>query len=183
MDDFNKFIREEYAKYDRFVKVDKDDEFNKHFKKWNFFDYDNTLKVTLKDAGQVFLYEIYDHDDNTISYPKIGIFLNYLPCDQTLEMEWMDKRRTWEDHRKYRWNYKDGSYHNEEKDYNFYYLGSEHSIKTMPQWSDYHLIYGVWDRLPDWKTLKRHYENTWWFHRPIEEKRDIDLKRILNDLD
>ena len=47
---------------------------------------------------------------------------------------------------------------------------------------DYHLIYGVWDRLPDWKTLRRHYENTWWFHRPIEEKRDIRLDSILDEL-
>jgi hypothetical protein len=57
MYEFEKFIREEYAKYDKFMPVGRDDEaFNKHFKKWNFFDYDDTLHVTLKDPGQIFLY-------------------------------------------------------------------------------------------------------------------------------
>ena len=157
MDDFDKFIREEYAKYDKFVKVDdKDVEFNSHFKKWNFFGYSDTLRTSLKDPGQIFLYEIYDGGDKTISYPKIGIFLNYQPCDQTLEMEWMDKRRSWEYNRKYKWNFNSGTYHNTEKEYDFCYLSSEYSLKSLPQWMDYHLIYGVWDRLPDWKTLKKH---------------------------
>ena len=50
----------------------------------------------------------------------------------------------------------------------------------MAQWQDYLLYYGVWDRLPDWKVLKRHYEQTWWFHRSKEDKRDINIDRILN---
>ena len=77
MNEFDKFIREEYAKYDKHMSVAKDDEeFNKHFDKYNFFEFNSNLHVELKKPGQIFLFEIYNHDHQTISYPKIGIFLN-----------------------------------------------------------------------------------------------------------
>lgn len=181
MENFDKFIREEYSKYDRFIKVDNtmlsSPEFKSHYDKWNFFEFYHTLKVRLNQAGQIFLYEIYNDSTRTISYPKIGIFLDCLPCDQTVEIEWLDKRRTWENKRKYKYNF-----HNEEREYDFLDLGSIHRMRSLPQWFDCHLIYGVWDKLPDWKTLRRHYENTWWFHRSIDEKRDINIERLLGGL-
>jgi len=174
--EYNKYIREEYNKYDRFVNSDSD-EFTKHFNKWNFFDYENVLNVSLEEPGQIFLYEI-SYQSKVVSYPKIGIFLNYLPCDQTLEVEWMNRRRSWEYNRKYKWNFRDL-----ERDYLFSDLSSIHSIRSIPQWNDYILIYGVWDRLPDWKTLKKHYEYTWWFHKTIDEKRNLSINRILGNME
>lgn len=179
---YENFIREELLKYDRFVSVSGNPDFNHHFDRWNFFDFDKILKIRMDQPGQIFLYEIYDGTSGTVSYPKIGIFLNYIPCDQTLEMEWMDWKRTWENNRKFRYNFRDGGYHDTEREYNFFNVGSSLRIRSMPEWSDYHLIYGVWDRLPDWKTLRRHYEQTWWFHRNLDEKRDISLERILGDI-
>lgn len=181
MSEFEKFIHNEYLKYEKITHVDRnDDEFNQHFKKYNFFDFEDTLKVSLKDTGQIFLFEVLDGYSNTICYPKIGLFLNYLPCDQTLELEWMNFRRTWESNRKYTYNFNE-PYHNTDKDYNFYNLPSKYLIDSEPQWTNYHLIYGVWDRLPDWKTLRRHYEKTWWFHRNIDEQRDLNINRLLNE--
>lgn len=180
MENFDKFIREEYSKYDKLLDVNREDpEFNKHFRKWCF----SHSKIDLNETGQLFLYEIYDHDSKTVSYPKIGVLLDFIPCDQTIEIEWIDKRRTWEYNRKYKYNFKDGGYHNEEREYDFLYLSSAHRMRSLPQWNDYHLVYGVWDKLPDWKTLRRHYENTWWFHRTIDEKRDIDIERLLGHLE
>ena len=89
--------------------------FNKHFDKYNFFEFNSNLHVELKKPGQIFLFEIYNHDHQTISYPKIGIFLNYLPCDQTLELEWATYRRTWEYNRKY----KSKDYQGTERQYHF----------------------------------------------------------------
>lgn len=179
MNEFDHFIENEYQKYDKSIILEKNNsEFDKHFKKWNFFDFKKTLNVDLNKPGQVFLYEVV-MDDYRLHYPKIGIFINYIPCDQTVELEWMDVRRTWEYRRKFLYNFKDGSYHNSEREYSFCYLSSKHLIRSIPQWNDTHLIYGVWDTLPNWKVLKKYYENTWWFHRKIDEKRNISIDRIL----
>lgn len=176
MDNFEEFIQNEYDKYDKFINVDRnDEEFTKHFNKYNWFDFKETIKTELNKPGQIFLFEIYNHEHKTISYPKIGIFLNYLPCDQTLEIEWATWRRTWEYNRKY----KSKDYQGIEREYDFSDLQSYYFYRSLPQWMDYHLIYGVWDTLPDWKTLKRHYETTWWFHRPVEEVRDIKIDFLL----
>jgi hypothetical protein len=54
--------------------------------------------------GQFFLYEkLLDGryksnrpHNHELFYPKLGLYLNALPCDQTVELEWVDRRRTWE---------------------------------------------------------------------------------------
>ena len=46
-------------------------------------------------------------------------------------------------------------------------------------WHDYLLIYGVWDSMPTWKQLRQAYERTWWFHRNVDELRDLQLNRLL----
>ena len=72
----------------------------------------------------------YTTGQKKLYYPKIGLYLNSLPCDQI--------------------------------------------------WHDYLLIYGVWDKLPSWKELRKHYDRTWWFHKTIQDKRDITINKLIN---
>jgi hypothetical protein len=142
---------------------------SKHSDKHDFFH----TKVNPKVPGQYFLYEIFKNyqksDDKyvTITYPQLGIYLNSYPCDQTIEVEWVDSRRTWE------WNVRMSEH---------CWVAEETSIlKYLPLWSDQMMVYGVWDSRPNWKQLKQAYEKTWWFYRDSDELRDIQLNRILNE--
>lgn len=183
--DYEKFVKEQYDKFDIFQVVDhaNDKEFREHFEKWEFFKYDETLKDLGESGldwkpGKIFLYEKFINDYNTktqkIYYPKIGIYLNSLPCDQTVEVEWVDIRRNWEYNKKYEWVNENC----ETKKSDFTYLSTQ--IQNLPIWHDYLLIYGVWDKLPNWKELRKYYERTWWFHKTIQDKRDIMLNNLIN---
>ena len=149
--------------------------FNSHFKKYNFFD-----TVTPTKMGQFFLYEKmldgryksnkpHDHE---LFYPKLGLYLNALPCDQTVELEWVDCRRTWEWKAEY-------EYEHEGKTYKNFIAECETEIQRLPMWHDYLLIYGVWDTMPTWQQLRQAYERTFWFHRTADELRDLQLNRLL----
>jgi hypothetical protein len=149
--------------------------FKKHFDKYNFFDTNTPTKM-----GQFFLYEkLIDGrfksnrpHDHELFYPKLGLYLNSLPCDQTVELEWVDCRRTWEWQIEYEYEYEGKKYKN--------YMGEvETEIQRLPMWHDYLLIYGVWDSMPNWQQLRQAYERTWWFHRTTDELRDIQLDRLL----
>ncbi len=136
-----------------------------HHDKYDFFN-----SVFPKCAGQHFLYEnfIYSHDDANhlkVSYPKLGIYLNAYPCDQTIEVEWVDHRRTWE------WNSRFSEH--------CFVAEQTSELKYLPLWSDSMMIYGVWDKMPDWRQLKQAYERTWWFWRSPEELRDMQINRLL----
>ena len=101
--------------------------------------------------------------------------LIHLPCDQTVEVEWVDWRRTWEYHKKYEWVDNKG-----ETKSNGDFCDLPTQIQSLPIWHDYLLIYDVWDKLPDWKVLKKAYQRTWWYHKTIQEKRDIMINQIIN---
>ena len=161
--------------------VDKD-LFKKHFDKYNFLDAKSPSRM-----GQFFLYEKLEDGryksnrphDHELHYPKLGVYLYALPCDQTIEVEWIDYRRTWENNL-YFW----GEYENADKDVRKFkrYIGElETEIQRLPIWSDYLLVYGVWDSMPNWKQLRQAYERTWWFHRTTEELRDIQLERLFKN--
>jgi hypothetical protein len=149
--------------------------FNDHFKKYDFFNTESPNKMT-----QYFLYEkVLDGSyksnkphDYQLFYPKLGVYLNSLPCDQTIEVEWVDYRRTWEWNTKYDYEYNGKTYQS--------YIGQLPSeIERLPLWGDSLLVYGVWDSMPTWQQLKQAYERTWWFHRTTDELRDIQLDRLL----
>jgi len=107
-------------------------------------------------TGQFFLYE--KIEDDLLHYPKLGLFLNDLPCDQTIELEWFDIRRSWEYRQTYTGKMRDGTEYK-----------AHHSMD----------VYGVWDKMPSWKELRVAYEKTIWFGMSIEEKRDRKLRVIL----
>lgn len=155
-----------------------DEEFSKHMDKYGFWS-NNGKK--LRKMGQFFLYEkvinnSYGVDKSLLSYPKLGLYLNSLPCDQTIELEWVDFRRTYEWNIKFKYTYEYNGKQNESTSY----LGElETNINRLPIWHDDILIYDIWDSKPNWKQLRQAYEKTWWFFRTDQEKRDIQLDRIL----
>lgn len=156
--------------------------FTKHFKNYEFFKTENP-----KTMGQYFLYEkLLDGryksnvpHDHELFYPKLGVYLNSLPCDQTIEVEWVDYRRTWEWNLKFDYEVKDKD--GVSKTYQNYFGELATEIERLPIWSDYLLVYGVWDSMPNWKQLRQAYERTWWFHKTTDELRDLQLNRLLNE--
>lgn len=125
-------------------------------------------------AGQHFLYEtIKDGVAPHLSYPKLGIYLNELPCDQTIELEWFDVRRTWEYRLPCVGNLIDG------KEFTTYVSDYPSEIKRLILWDDQMLVYGAWNGMPSWKELRRAYEKTLWFAVDDQAKRDRTLRSIL----
>lgn len=124
--------------------------------------------------GKYFLYEtlIKRDNENYVSYPKLGLFINTYLLDMAVEVEWVDVRRTWEYNLEY-------SY--EHKGQTFTDLAAEirSEFRHLVIWSDYLYIYGSWDVKPTYKELRPAYENTLWFGRSVQDKRDISLKRLL----
>jgi len=68
------------------VKVMPDNGYEAHYNKYNF------MNVTAMKPGDIFLYEFVKGD--LVTYPRIGIYLNIIPIDQTIEVEYVDYRRT-----------------------------------------------------------------------------------------
>lgn len=154
------------------------DEYLKHSKKWSFFDTHSKFKH--RSFGKFFLYEEQSHkgDNSILYYPKLGLYINELPCDQTMEVEWVEYRpRTWEWNTKYKHTYKD--HKKKDKEFTIYLGEVPTEIKRLILWNDDLLVYGAWDSMPNWRELRQSYERTWWFYRTEEERRDIQLSRIL----
>ena len=143
-------------------------ELTKHSNKFDFFN----LNI---DAGDYFLYEKIEHIANKtlVHYPKLGIYLNALPCDQTIEVEWFDVRRTFEYNAQYK-------YTHEGNEYQISLSDVESEIKRLPLWHDEILIYNVWTSKPNWKELRKYYEKTWWFKKTEQQIRDLKIKNVLS---
>lgn len=121
--------------------------------------------------GQFFLYE--KIEDDLLHYPKLGIFLNDLPCDQTIEVEWFDVRRTWEWRQTYVAKMRDGT------EYEAHPYNLQSNIERLILWHDSMEVYGAWDRMPTWKELRVAYEKTIWFGMSVEDRRDRKLRSII----
>lgn len=127
-------------------------------------------KISLR-PGQFFLYE--KIEDDLLHYPKLGIFLNDLPCDQTIEVEWFDVRRTWEWRQTYTAKMRDGT------EYEAHPYDLQSNIERLILWHDSMEVYGAWNIMPSWKELRVAYEKTIWFGMSQDEKRDRKLRSIL----
>ena len=148
-----------------------------HISSYDYKEYDYIYGDINVRPGQFFLYEIID-DSNNLHYPKIGIHLNNLPCDQTFEVEWVEHRRNWE------WRV-EIDVENTDADgvtKKFSNLVGEYPtmMRKLILWDDQIKVYGAWYGLPDWKELKRAYEKTIWFSTTKEEMRERKLKSVLN---
>jgi hypothetical protein len=144
-----------------------DESFSKHYEKFDYIKSNITV-------GNLFLYEkvSYRNDAYTISYPRLAIHINHLICDQALEIEYYNIRRTNENN-----IYETRQIDN--VDYKYPIADLQSMIDSTILWYDNLLIYGVWDHKPNYKELKIAYEKTWWYHRSIEELRDLTINRLL----
>lgn len=151
-------------------------DFNSHFEKYDFFS-TNSPSV----AGQYFVYQLFqdlrfnplkNDTYHRLTYPKLGVYINALPCDQTIEVEWVDYRRTCENNLIY-------DYQHEGSEYSSFLAYNPTEIKRLPLWHDSMLIYGLWNSKPNWRQIRQAYERTWWFHKTSQELRNIQLNRLL----
>ena len=165
-------IENAYKKRDRFTGVNYEDKiFMDHVNKWNFY---SSKFTALLEPGIKFLYEYVDEEDN-LHYPQIGMFLHSTSDHQTIDLEFVVARRSFE--KKKTFKYKSNG-----KVLDVPYINYRSRITNLVTLStESFLIYGAWYKLPDWKTLRNHYENTWWFHKTIVQKRNIKVNSILND--
>ena len=150
-------------------------EFSKHFKKWDFL---STKDFKRPNQGELFLYEaVYVRDNkDVVTYPKIGIYLHEMICDQTLQIEWVDYRRTIECRKKFNYDFDvSGKIYNSTSDLS----DCPTEVRSMILWDDSMLTYGVWKTMPSWRELRREYENTWWYHKTKEQKRDNRINSII----
>ncbi len=143
------------------INIIDDIDFQNHQKKYSFFDSGGPHI-----PGQIFLYEKLDKKE--IFYPKIAVYLNSTPVDQTLNIEYFNLRRSWEFRTPYDLN---------ARGYLFADLPSV--IDNTIIWDEDLFVYGVWDKLPDWKILRSHYEMTWWYHKNTQQKRQNTIESIL----
>jgi hypothetical protein len=119
--------------------------------------------------GDLFLYQIVDK--NKIGYPKLATFVKYMMVDMALELQFVDKPRTWE--------------------YNVEFLSNPDLDIKMPvserptdfsyhiEWDDSIFIFGHWKQMPNWKELRQAYERSIWFYKDQSKLREQQLKRLL----
>ena len=94
-----------------------------------------------------------------------------------LEIDFFNVRRGWEKRREYELTYTDRD--GNEKSYKDWPSEQPTKIESIILWDDSVNVYGVWDKLPDWKELRKAYQKTIWFHRSKEDNRDFLLNGIL----
>jgi hypothetical protein len=170
-----KNLKEALDSRDRYILVDDNDKFLKHFRKWDFFK--NQDEFNHREFGKFFLYEEVTSGGRKkarINYPKLALFINELVVDQAIQVDYVDYTpRTWEINSEYT-IYHDG------KPYEWPVHDRESKINSTILWGDTNLlVYGAWLGMPNWKQLKVAYQKSWWFHREIDEMRDLKLKDLL----
>lgn len=157
-----------------------ENDFDIHQKDYDFIQ--GKKKYCPNVQGEFFLYEVVSFDNVIVkmTYPKIGMYLDSYAADQTIEVEWINRRRTWEYNTYYEHPYQDHT--GASKIYNALVADQKSELNYLILWSDQMLVYGSWKSMPDWKQLRQAYERTWWFKRSKSEIRDIQLNRILNGI-
>lgn len=94
--------------------------------------------------GQHFLFQIVNK--NTMTYPQIGLFIEYDIADQALEYKYVLEPR--------RFEYKIDKY-----------FHPNTIIDSHYEWDDSIFIFKVWDKKPTWKKIKKEMYNTFYFYR------------------
>ena len=140
-------------------------DYGTHYNKYNF------LNTNILKPGDIFLYEFVNSD--LINYPRVGIYLNVIPIEQTVEVEYVDYRRTIEFNTEF--ERKQNNIINE-------YLSlfeEQTNINSIVLWDDTLLVYGSWNSLPNWKELKKAYKKTLWFNKTKQDNRDLLINSII----
>lgn len=126
--------------------------------------------IELGDMGQFFLYELVT-DGDIIHYPKLAMYINSIIIDQAEEIEFVNMRRNCE--------YNIGF--TNENGYKNTISQFSTKIDSVILWHNDMLVYGVWDKKPNWKELKVAYEKTWWYRLTDAQKRERKINLIIND--
>ncbi len=168
-----------YQKKNRIITGESDPLFNEKYNKAHSDEF-SFLNAQNIEQGQFFLYERMDcpysnetkKRESIIFYPKLAIYLDSYVADQTLEIQYKDVRRNWEHRTKYTYTFND-------KDFSEY-ASEIREINHTILWNEELYVYGVWDRIPNWKELKKAYEKSIWFKRTKEELRDIRINSVIS---
>lgn len=167
IEESDKSFYEAFKSREKFMTRDfKSLDFSNEF--WKPFEKHQMNKYHLE-FGDFFLYQIVD--ENKISYPKLATFVKYMVVDMALELQFVDKPRTWE--------------------YNVEFLSNPELNIKLPvwerstdfsyhiEWSDSIFIFGHWKQMPNWKELRQAYERSIWFYKDQSKLREQQLNRIL----
>lgn len=136
------------------------------------------------EVGQFMLYEHIELRSDrkggsyvVVRYPKVAVFLHSRLIDMAVEIDIFNVRRGWEYRREHTFTYqeKDGT----EKEYECFPSEQPSGIESIIIWDDGVNVYGVWDKLPGWKELKKAYQKTIWYSRSTEDNRDFLLGSLL----
>jgi hypothetical protein len=125
--------------------------------------------IDLRDMGKFFLYELVI-GNKIIHYPKLAMYINSIVVDQAEEIEFVNVRRNCE--------YRIGFINENGYENNMSLLSAK--IDSVILWSNDLLVYGVWDKKPNWKELKGAYEKTWWYRLSDAQKRERKINLIVN---
>jgi hypothetical protein len=128
--------------------------------------YDSNINNNLC-FGDHILYEIKD-SYNTISYPKMGIFLDYNLVDMSLSYEIVHPLRRWE-----------FNFNNNRIARNFLQINSE--IEDVVEYgNDMLIITKIWKHRPNWKEMLKEYKKTLYFMLDRKDKINRMLKQEEN---
>ncbi len=182
-EEYRKIAQESYEKAigskEKFIELSNIDDV---FKKHAFWGKNTIGKLFNLSFGETFLYQTAEWDSDKkihkISYPKIAVHVETLPCDQTVEIRYIDRPRTWMWNVEYVSNpdpkYGDGN----GISISVGERGSE--IKSAIPWGSSEVyIFGKWTSVPDWKQLRRAYEKTIWFYSDQEQLRDRAISSLM----
>jgi hypothetical protein len=125
--------------------------------------YDTNINNTLC-FGDHILYEIKDSYSNTISYPKVGLFLDYNIVDMSISYEIVHPIRRWE-----------MNFNKNMQSKGYLHLNSEIS-DIVEYGDDIIIITKIWKQRPSWKEMLKEYKKTLYFMLDRKEK----IHRMLN---
>lgn len=114
----------------------------------------NQLIYNKLEFGDYFLYQKYIHefDKETnkykykVSKPIMAMFLQWWPCDQTLDAEYL----VWLNGNKCGWK---------ETAEGVRWMQEPAKIETFAEWMDYGDLLGLWKHKPSWKEILPAYRN------------------------
>jgi hypothetical protein len=98
--------------------------------------------------GQFFLFQIVDGHHRFMQAPVLALHQDVLPADQTVEMVYTQKIRTWQ------YNFKF-------KEHNFLYPNVE--LEGHVEWGDSMYVFEVWDHRPSWKEIRKAMSKTFYY--------------------
>lgn len=122
--------------------------------------------------GQIILFQRIS--DNKQYYPQIALFIDVLPCDMAHEFHYVYRNRTWMNN-----NFYERTISSDSMTYETHYWEHGYAVNSLISWGSSNiLIFGVWDKLPGWKEIRRSYEKTAWWGL----KKDIVRDRLIDSL-